>query len=121
MPVNKFVGNLFMADFSYDVLVIGSGPSGEGAAMSIAKKGLKVGVVESHTWVGGNCMHKGTIPSKALRHAVKELIIYRKSNLFHQVGDMHSISFPEVLVEAKRIIPKQVDVHSTFYIILTDC
>ena len=105
-----------MADFFYDVLVIGSGPSGEGVAMSSAKNGLKVGMVESRKWIGGNCIHKGTIPSKSLRHVVKELVIYRKSNLFHQVGDMHSITFSEVLKEAKRIIPRQVDVHSTFYI-----
>ncbi|MFT6389392.1 MAG: NAD(P) transhydrogenase [Cellvibrionaceae bacterium] len=105
-----------MADFLYDVLVLGSGPSGEGVAMSAAKNGLKVGMIESRKWIGGNCIHKGTIPSKSLRHVVKELIIYRKSNLFHQVGDMHSITFPQVLEEAKRIIPRQVDVHSTFYI-----
>jgi NAD(P) transhydrogenase len=105
-----------MTDYFYDVLVIGSGPSGEGVAMGAAKNGLKVGVVESRKWIGGNCIHKGTIPSKSLRHVVKELISYRKSNLFHQMGDMHTVTFSEVLKEAKRIIPRQVDVHSVFYI-----
>lgn len=104
-----------MADFYYDVLVIGSGPAGEAVAMGAAKNGLKAGIVESRQWIGGNCMHKGTIPSKSLRHVVKELIIYRKSNLFHRMGDVHRVTFPEVLNEAKRIIPKQVDVHSVFY------
>jgi NAD(P) transhydrogenase len=105
-----------MADYFYDVVVIGSGPAGEGAAMSAAKKDLRVGVVENRKWIGGNCIHKGTIPSKSLRHVVKELISYRKNNLFHKMGDMHSVSFSDVLEEAKRIIPRQVDVHSAFYI-----
>ena len=105
-----------MADFFYDVLIVGSGPAGEGVAMGAAKNGLRIGVVESRQWIGGNCIHKGTIPSKSLRHVVKELISYRKNNLFHQMGDMHTVTFSEVLKEAKRIIPRQVDVHSAFYI-----
>jgi NAD(P) transhydrogenase len=105
-----------MADYFYDVVVIGSGPAGEGAAMSAAKKEMRVAVIENRKWIGGNCIHKGTIPSKSLRHVVKELISYRKNNLFHKMGDMHSVSFSEVLKEAKRIIPRQVDVHSAFYI-----
>ncbi|MGH1486694.1 MAG: Si-specific NAD(P)(+) transhydrogenase [Cellvibrionaceae bacterium] len=105
-----------MADFFYDVLIVGSGPAGEGVAMGAAKNGLRVGVVESRQWIGGNCIHKGTIPSKSLRHVVRELISYRKNNLFHQMGDMHTVTFSEVLKEAKRIIPRQVDVHSAFYI-----
>ncbi len=105
-----------MKEYSYDVLVIGSGPAGEGVAMSAAKSGEKVGMVESRQWIGGNCIHKGTIPSKSLRHVVKELISYRKNNLFHQMGDMHTVTYSEVLKEAKRIIPRQVDVHSVFYI-----
>lgn len=104
-----------MTDYFYDVLVIGSGPSGEGVAMGAAKNGLRVGVVESRKWVGGNCIHKGTIPSKAIRNVVKDLISYKKNNLFHQMGDMHTVTFPEVLDEAKHIIPRQVDVHSVFY------
>ena len=105
-----------MADFTYDVLVIGAGPAGEGAAMGSAKVGLKVAMIETREWVGGNCLHKGTIPSKALRHVVRQLISYRKNKLFYKTGDMYSASFPEVLEEAKRVIPKQVDVHSAFYV-----
>ena len=57
----------------YDVVVIGTGPAGEGAAMMLAKNHRKVAVVERYTEVGGGCTHWGTIPSKALRHAVKTL------------------------------------------------
>ncbi|MEO0443182.1 MAG: Si-specific NAD(P)(+) transhydrogenase [Pseudomonadota bacterium] len=104
-----------MANFSYDLLVIGSGPAGEGAAMAAAKHDLKVGVIERRQWIGGNCMHKGTIPSKSLRHVIKQVIDHRKSALFYQTGDMRALNFPAVLREAKRVIPRQVDVHSAFY------
>jgi NAD(P) transhydrogenase len=105
-----------MVDYLYDVLVIGAGPSGEGVAMGASKNGMKVGVVESRQWIGGNCVHKGTIPSKSIRHLVKEIISYRKNSLFHKMGDMSLITFPEVFKEAKKIIPRQVDVHSRFYL-----
>ena len=59
-----------MAVYNYDVVVLGSGPAGEGAAMNAAKAGRKVAMVDSRRQVGGNCTHLGTIPSKALRHSV---------------------------------------------------
>ena len=54
----------------YDIIVIGSGPGGEGAAMQASKAGKSVAVIDGLPEVGGNCTHKGTIPSKALRHAI---------------------------------------------------
>lgn len=57
----------------FDVLVIGSGPAGEGAAMTAAKHHRSVALVERYYEVGGSCTHWGTIPSKALRHAAKIL------------------------------------------------
>ena len=53
----------------YDVIVIGSGPGGEGAAMKCAKEGLRVAMCDYFSMIGGSCTHKSTIPSKALRHA----------------------------------------------------
>jgi len=105
-----------MAKFDYDVLVIGAGPSGEGAAMAAIKNGKRVAAVESRDEVGGNCLHKGTIPSKSLRHVIQQIIRYRGSNIFNQLGDTNSISFPDVLKESKRVIPKQTAVHNSFYV-----
>lgn len=105
-----------MADHTYDVLVIGSGPAGESAAMSAAKFGKRVAVIESRAHVGGNCAHKGTIPSKSLRHAVKQLIRYNSASLFREMGDTRWLSYPRVLAAASKVIPKQVELHTEFYI-----
>lgn len=51
----------------YDVIVIGSGPSGQKAAVQGAKAGKKVALVEQDRYLGGACVHRGTIPSKTLR------------------------------------------------------
>ncbi len=52
-----------MAVYNYDVVVLGSGPAGEGAAMNAAKAGRKVAMVDSRRQVGGNCTHFGA-PSR---------------------------------------------------------
>ena len=104
-----------MADYSYDVLVIGSGPGGEGAAMAAAKSGKRVGVIENRSMVGGNCTHKGTIPSKSLRNAVKQIVRFNDNNIFRELGEPRFLSFPRVLAEAAKVIPKQVELHTGFY------
>jgi dihydrolipoamide dehydrogenase len=58
-----------MADFDYDVLVIGSGPGGYVAAIRAAQLGLKTACAESRATLGGTCLNVGCIPSKALLHA----------------------------------------------------
>lgn len=104
-----------MSDYHYDVLVIGTGPAGEGAAMAAVKQGMRVGAIENRGVVGGNCSHKGTIPSKALRHVVKQIIRFNQNNLFHHMGESTRVSYPKVLKSAKTVIPKQVDLHTGFY------
>ena len=56
-----------MTHLYYDLIVIGSGPSGQKAAIQAAKAGKTVALVESDNVVGGACVHRGTIPSKTLR------------------------------------------------------
>jgi len=58
-----------MADYDFDVLVIGSGPGGYVAAIRAAQLGLKTACVESRATLGGTCLNVGCIPSKALLHA----------------------------------------------------
>jgi NAD(P) transhydrogenase len=104
-----------MADYHYDVVVIGSGPSGEGAAMNAVKKGKKVAVVEQRNALGGNCTHVGTIPSKALRHAVKQIMQFNTNSMFRDIGEPRWFSFPRVLKNAERVISKQVKLRTSFY------
>ena len=58
-----------MAEFDYDVLVIGSGPGGYVAAIRAAQLGLRTACVESRETLGGTCLNVGCIPSKAMLHA----------------------------------------------------
>ena len=58
-----------MADYDFDVLVIGSGPGGYVAAIRAAQLGLKTACAESRDTLGGTCLNVGCIPSKALLHA----------------------------------------------------
>src|ERR1044072_3917137 len=58
-----------MADYDFDVLVIGSGPGGYVAAIRAAQVGLKTACAESRETLGGTCLNVGCIPSKALLHA----------------------------------------------------
>jgi len=104
-----------MAEFHYDVVVIGAGPAGEGAAMSAAKNGKRVAIIEDKEMVGGNCTHLGTIPSKALRHSVKQIISFNTNSLFRDIGEPKWFSFPRVLKSAERVISKQVKLRTQFY------
>jgi NAD(P) transhydrogenase len=60
-----------------DVIVIGSGPGGQRAAIQAAKLGKRVAVVERRGRVGGVSIHTGTVPSKTLRQAILEDIANR--------------------------------------------
>ncbi len=66
----------------YDMLVIGSGPAGQKAAIQAAKVGKKVAVIERKKVVGGICINVGTIPSKSLREAVMFLSGVRQRSLY---------------------------------------
>jgi NAD(P) transhydrogenase len=66
----------------YDMLVIGSGPAGQKAAIQAAKIGKKVGIIERREVVGGICINTGTIPSKSLREAVLFLSGFRQRSLY---------------------------------------
>ena len=74
-----------MADYDYDVLVIGAGPGGYVAAIRAAQLGLKTACAESRETLGGTCLNVGCIPSKALLHA-SELYEEAKSGALAKFG-----------------------------------
>ena len=57
----------------FDLVVIGSGPAGQRAAIQAAKSGSRVALIERREVVGGTCINTGTIPSKTMREAVLHL------------------------------------------------
>jgi NAD(P) transhydrogenase len=63
----------------FDVVVIGSGPAGQKAAIQAVKAGRRVAMVESEPGVGGMCVHRGTIPSKTLRETALSISRLRRS------------------------------------------
>ncbi len=98
-----------------DLVVIGSGPGGEGAAMRATKAGAQVTIIERHQHVGGGCTHWGTIPSKSLRHSVNELLRFRKNSLIAAASTGFEASFPSLLKAAASVIAKQVEMRREFY------
>ncbi|MES1191323.1 MAG: Si-specific NAD(P)(+) transhydrogenase [Steroidobacter sp.] len=100
---------------NFDIVVIGSGPAGEGAAMNAAKHHKKVAMVERYMEVGGGCTHWGTIPSKALRHAVKTLHEVRNNPLLRELRDSVQLTYPQLLANANEVIDTQVSARRRFY------
>ncbi|MBA5764474.1 Si-specific NAD(P)(+) transhydrogenase [Vibrio sp. 404] len=99
----------------FDVIVIGSGPGGEGAAMGLTKAGLNVAIIEKESSVGGGCTHWGTIPSKALRHAVSRIIEFNSNPLFCKNNTSLHSTFSNILSHAKSVIDKQTRLRQGFY------
>ena len=95
----------------YDLVVIGSGPAGQKAAIAASKMGKKVAVVERSMSVGGACLHHGTIPSKTLREAVSYLSGVRQRELYgaaYRVKDQ--ITIEDLSFRTQRVIEREVNV-----------
>ena len=96
---------------AYDLIVIGSGPAGQKAALTAAKQRCRVALIERRAVVGGACLHTGTIPSKTLREAV----LYFSGHALH---DLYGVSYrpknritPEDLtLRVQHVIRHELDV-----------
>ena len=102
-------------DFDFDLLVIGTGPGGEGSAMQACKGGLKVGIVERYRQIGGGCTHWGTIPSKALRYTITNTTNVLKNPVFREMGIQASPTMEQLRRGTAAIISKQVSMRQSFY------
>lgn len=83
--------------------------------MTGAKNHCRVAVVERYFEVGGGCTHWGTIPSKALRHAVKLLHDVRRNPLLKEFRSASQLSYPQLLASAGKVIESQVASRRRFY------
>ena len=95
----------------FDVLVIGSGPAGEKAAMQAAKLKRRVAVVERPDRLGGNCLHTATIPSKTLRETIVYIAGVKQRSLYGiraTVGK--NVTLEELLRRKDAVISGQLEV-----------
>jgi NAD(P) transhydrogenase len=100
-----------MASFDFDLLVIGSGPAGQRAAIQSAKLGKKTALVERRAVLGGICINTGTIPSKTLREAVLYLSGYRLRNLYGEsYAVKQDITMEDLLLRTDHVIRHEIDV-----------
>jgi NAD(P) transhydrogenase len=99
----------------FDVIIIGTGPGGEGAAMKAAKCGLQVAAVERFSDVGGGATHWGTIPSKALRRAIHNVNVLSQSSVYKRLDVAPEYSFPDLIGTANKVIEQQTTLRQSFY------
>ena len=96
---------------NYDLIVIGSGPAGQRAAIQGAKLGKRVCLVERREVIGGVCINTGTIPSKTIREAVLHLSGYYYQNLYgvsYRVKE--KITMADLAFRVQHVIKTEVDV-----------
>ena len=95
----------------YDLIVIGSGPAGQRAAVAASKMNKRVAVVEARTVVGGVCVNTGTIPSKTMREAVLHLSGYNYRSVYginYRVKE--KITMADLAFRVQAVIKTEVDV-----------
>jgi len=100
-----------MSAIPYDLIVIGSGPAGQRAAVAASKMRKRVAVVEARTFVGGVCVNTGTIPSKTMREAVLHFSGYNYRAIYglnYRVKD--KITMADLAFRVQSVIRTEVDV-----------
>src|SRR5438477_2575236 len=96
---------------AYDLIVIGSGPAGQRAAIYAAKLGKRAAMIESREVVGGACINTGTIPSKTMREAVLHLSGYNYKSIYgmnYRVKE--KITMADLAFRVQHVIKTEVDV-----------
>jgi NAD(P) transhydrogenase len=97
--------------YDYDLLVLGSGPGGQKAAIAGAKLGRRVAIVERRTMVGGVCINTGTIPSKTLREIVLYLTGHTQQEFYGQSYRLkNDITIADLTARTHHVIGREIDV-----------
>lgn len=98
-------------NYDYDLIVIGSGPAGEKAAIQGSKLRKRVALVERKTVQGGVCLHTGTIPSKTLRETVLFIAGMRQRSVYGFLPPNRStLSIQELMYRKDQVIRQELDV-----------
>jgi len=100
-----------MTQLTYDLVVIGSGPAGQKAALNAAKLGKRVALIDGSDCIGGVCIHTGTIPSKAIREAVLHLTGLHEREVYgNSYAVKQNITMHDLLYRARHVVKTEVDV-----------
>ena len=91
------------SDSHFDLVVIGSGPSGQKCAIDAAKKGKRVCVVDKVGMFGGVCIHTGTIPSKTFREAILHVTAHNQRGFGGELAARGPNLSREVLDRVKKV------------------
>jgi NAD(P) transhydrogenase len=95
----------------FDLLVIGSGPGGQKAAIAAAKLERRVGIIERPNMMGGVCLNTGTIPSKTLREAVLYLTGLDQREMYGQSYRMKDeITIADLSARTQHVVSRENDV-----------
>lgn len=98
----------YMEELNVDVVVVGSGPAGQKAAIQAAKLGKKVVMIERELDPGGNCLYNGTIPSKTLREAIIDLTRFNERNFLQKdVIQMAEITISDLTSRLRQVIDEE--------------
>jgi NAD(P) transhydrogenase len=96
---------------AYDLVVIGSGPAGQKAAIAASKLGKSVAVIDRKEMVGGVCLHTGTIPSKTLREAILYLTGFRERTFYgRDYAVSKDITVADLAFRVQKVLGKEVEI-----------
>ncbi|MDB6081781.1 MAG: udhA, partial [Chlamydiia bacterium] len=96
-----------MEDIKADLVVIGSGPAGQKAAIQGAKLGKKVVVIEMEPFPGGACLYSGTIPSKTLREAILNLTDFNNRSFYAKDRPINEVSINDLNFRLHKVIEEE--------------
>jgi NAD(P) transhydrogenase len=95
----------------FDLVVVGSGPAGQKAAIQAAKLGKSVALVERHVSLGGACVNTGTIPSKTIREAILYLTGLNQRAIYGQSYRLkESVSIEDIAVRTRHVVEAEREV-----------
>jgi NAD(P) transhydrogenase len=95
----------------FDLLVIGSGPSGQKAAIAAAKLDRRVAIIERPNMIGGVCLNTGTIPSKTMREAVLYLTGLDQREMYGQSYRVkEEITIADLAARTQHVVSRETDV-----------
>ncbi len=96
----------------FDLFVIGTGPSGQWAAIQASKLGKQVGICDRQEEVGGVCINTGTIPSKTFREAVLYLSGFRQRGIYGSAYTLkEEITIEDLLFRCQHVMEREIELN----------